>query len=168
MSKHSAANALLSELAGATVLTLIHESVRRLCDDAPRMDALGRRSFAAGMESLGFTPPPEDQLQAIALGSEIVCNTAFYSLAATGQPSYARGAALGSVAGLAAIVLPPVIGLGHRSAARTRKTAVMTFCWYLAGGLVTSAVHHVLDSPTEDNIENESQASREPEHANQR
>ena len=168
MSNNTAVNALLSGLAGASALTLIHESVRHLRDDAPRMDTLGRRSIAAGLESLGFASPPEDRLQAIALGSEIVCNTAFYSLAATGRPSYARGAALGSVAGLAAVALPPVLGLGHRSAARTRKTAVMTFCWYLAGGLVASTVHHALHNPDEENIENETAATREPEHAYQR
>jgi hypothetical protein len=143
-------NALLSGLAGASALTLIHETARRVCDDAPRMDTLGRRSIAAGMEAAGFEPPPENQLQVLALGGDLVSNSLYYSLAATGKPSFAKGVALGAVAGLGAVVLPPYLGLGHRPGARTPQTAAMTFCWYLAGGLVASAVHHLLTEPSPD------------------
>ncbi len=144
MTNSCTTNALMSGLAGASALTLIHESARRACPDAPRMDILGRLSIAAGLEAAGIAPPPEDRLQALALGGEVVSNSLYYSLAALGRPSIARGAALGAIAGLGAIALPPLMGLGHRAGARTPQTAAMTFCWYLAGGIVASAVHHFL------------------------
>jgi hypothetical protein len=139
-------NALLSGLAGATALTLIHETVRRLRHDAPRMDTLGRRSIKAGLKTFGIGSPPEDQLQAAALGGDLVSNTLYYSLVGLGHPSgaLARGAALGAGAGLGAVVLPPLLGLGHRPGARTPRTAAMTFCWYLAGGLAAAAAHRGL------------------------
>ncbi len=134
-------NALLSGLAGASALTLLHETVRRIHPDAPRMDTLGRRAIASGMEAAGIAPPPEDQLQGVALGGDLVSNTLYYGLVGMGKPSLARGAALGAVAGLGAVVLPPFMGLGHRPGARTPQTAAMTFCWYLAGGLAAAAAH---------------------------
>jgi hypothetical protein len=139
-------HALLSGLAGATALTLLHETVRRIRRDAPRMDTLGRRAIVAGMEAVGLEAPPQDRLQAVALGGDMVSNTLYYSLVGLGRPSLARGAAIGATAGLGAVVLPPLMGLGHRPGARTPQTAAMTFCWYLAGGLVAAAVHRGLST----------------------
>jgi len=136
------ANALLSGLAGATALTLLHETVRRVRpQDAPRMDTLGRRAIASGMEAAGYDPPVEDRLQAAALGGDMLSNTLYYSLAAIGEPSLARGAALGAAAGVGAVALSPLMGLGYRPAARTPQTAAMTVAWYLLGGFVAAAVH---------------------------
>ncbi|MDG3002234.1 hypothetical protein [Paludisphaera mucosa] len=140
-------NALLCGLAGATALTLLHETVRRVRADAPRMDALGRRAIASGLEAVGLEAPPEDRLQAAALGGDLVSNTLYYSLVGMGRPSLARGAALGAAAGLGAVVLPPLMGLGSRPGARTPQTAAMTFCWYLVGGLVAAAAHRGLAPP---------------------
>src|SRR4051794_36367959 len=141
-------DALLSGLAGAVTLTLVHESVRRLRPDAPRMDTLGRRTIARGMEAIGMEPPSGDRLQAAALAGDLVSNTLYYSLVGLGEPSgaLARGAALGAAAGLGAVALPPVMGLGHRPGARTIRTAVMTVGWYLAGGLAAAAAYRRLAS----------------------
>src|SRR6476646_1536136 len=83
-------SALLSGLAGAAALTVLHETVRRVRSDAPRMDTLGRRAIAKGLEAAGLETPPEDQLQAVALGGDIVANTLYYSLACLGKPSLAQ------------------------------------------------------------------------------
>ena len=136
--------ALLSGLAGASALTPLHETVRRIRPDAPRMDTLGRRAIAAGLDAVGVEPPPDDQLQAVALAGDLLSNTLYYSLVGLAPPSLALGAALGAAAGLGAVVLPPFLGLGHRPAARTPQTAAMTFSWYLIGGLTASAVHRRL------------------------
>jgi len=143
-------NALLSGFAGAVTLTILHESVRRLRPDAPRMDTLGRRAIARGMESIGIEPPAKDHLEAIALAGDLATNTLYYSLVGLGKPadSWARGVALGGLAGLGAVVLPPMMGLGHRPGARTPQTAVMTFCWYLAGGIAAAAAHVGIVKPT--------------------
>jgi hypothetical protein len=137
--------ALLSGLAGAAALNILHETVRRIRPgDAPRMDTLGRRAIASGLEAAGLERPPEDRLQAAALGGDLASNTLYYALAAMGEPSFARGAALGAAAGIGAVVLPPFLGLGSRPASRTPQTAAMTVAWYLVGGLAAAAVHHGL------------------------
>lgn len=136
--------ALVSGLAGAAALTILHETVRRVRHDAPRMDTLGRRAIAKTLEATGIEAPPEGQLQAVALGGDIVANTLYYSLACLGKPSFARGAVLGAAAGLGALVLAPLMGLGSRPGARTPQTAAMTVAWYTVGGLAASAAHQAL------------------------
>ena len=37
-----------------------------------------------------------------------------------------------------------MIGLGQRPGARTARTAIMTFCWYFAGGLAAAATYRRL------------------------
>src|SRR3954469_25305689 len=97
--------AMLSGLVGAAAVTAIHESVRRIRSDAPRLDTLGRRAIAGGMEAVGMEPPGEDRLQAAALAGDLVSNSLFYALVGVGKPSgaLARGAALGAAAGLGAV-----------------------------------------------------------------
>ena len=141
-------NALLSGLVGATALTLIHESVRRLRSDAPRMDTLGRRAIARGLEVAGIEPPGRDALQATALVGDLATNTFYFALVGLGKPSgsLVRGAVLGAAAGLGAAALPPFLGLGRKPGARTPQTAMMTFGWYLVGGLAAGATHLGLSS----------------------
>ena len=148
MNDNKLTTALLCGLAGAAALTVLHETVRRVRHDAPRMDTLGRRAIARGLDAAGLEVPPEDQLQAVALGGDIVANALFYSLACLGRPSLARGASLGAAAGLGALVLAPLMGLGSRPGSRTPQTAAMTVAWYTAGGLAASAAHRALAEAT--------------------
>ena len=120
MNANKLTTALLSGLAGAAALTVLHETVRRVRSDAPRMDTLGRRAIAKSLEAAGLETPPEDQLQAVALDGDIVANTLYYSLACLGRPSLARGAVLGAAAGLGALVLAPHMGLGTRPRCSTQ------------------------------------------------
>jgi len=143
--------ALGSGLAGAATLNVIHETVRRVRpEDAPRMDTLGRRSIARGMEISGIEPPSKNVLQGLALAGDLVSNTLFYALVGTGSPdpkrALLRGAALGSAAGIGAIVLPPLMGLGSGPSGRTPQTKVMTFTWYVAGGLAAAGVWSLVQS----------------------
>ncbi len=138
-------NALGSGLAGAATLNVIHEAVRRVRpQDAPRMDTLGRRSIARAMRLAGARPPARDKLQALALVGDIVSNTLFYTLVGAGSPNprraLLRGAVLGSAAGVGAVMLPPLMGLGSAPSRRTPQTKAMTFAWYLAGGLAAAGV----------------------------
>lgn len=137
--------ALGSGLAGAATLNVIHETVRRIRpEDAPRMDVLGRRSIARGMEMVGVTPPSKGKLQGLALAGDLLANSLFYALVGAGSPTprraLLRGAALGSAAGIGAVVLPPLMGLGSAPSRRTPQTKAMTFAWYLAGGLAAAGV----------------------------
>ncbi|MFD2248526.1 hypothetical protein [Pontibacter ruber] len=141
-----AVNALASGLAGACVLTLVHETVRRLVPDAPRMDVLGMRAIAQTMQGAGKEPPARDELHTWALVGDIVSNALYYSLAGTGKQAWLRGGLLGAGAGAGAILLSGPLGLGTEPSGRTPQTKAMAFGLYLLGGLVAAAVGSALAS----------------------
>jgi hypothetical protein len=141
-----AIEAIAAGAAGAVALTLVHETVRRVVADAPRMDVLGERAITAGLRAVGAEPPPEPQLHTAALAGDLVSNTAYYALVGFGGPdgAVARGGLLGLAAGLGAVFLPGPLGLGTAPSRRTPQTAAMTVAWYTLGGLVAGAVYRGL------------------------
>ena len=132
--------AAIAGLAGACTVTLIHETMRRLDPDAPRMDVLGMRAIAKMMRAADTTPPEEDTLFGMTLAGDIVSNAAYYSLTGSGKNAWLRGGLLGLAAGVGGVVLPGPLGLGTAPSNRTTKTQVMTVAWYLLGGLAAAAV----------------------------
>ena len=137
---------LVSGLAGATALTLVHQIARYTVPNAPRMDIVGRRALARSIKGLGGEPPAGDKLQASALIGDIVLNSLYYSLVGLGGARHpmARGTALGSAAGLGAIVLPPLMRLGRRARGHTPEAKAMTVGWYLLGGLAAAGVFQAI------------------------
>ena len=135
--------ALTSGIAGAVVLTAVHETARRTIPHAPRMDVIGRRGIAKSMYALGAEPPKGGSLQVAALVGDIVSNSLFYSLIGLGsdrrRPTWRRGLLLGLAAGIGAVMLPPVIGLGGQPGRRGIFTHLLTVSWYTIGGLVAAA-----------------------------
>ena len=133
--------AMGSGFAGALALTAIHEAVRRVSPDAPRMDVLGMRAIAKSLRAAGAETPDEDTLFGVTLAGDIASNSLYYALVGMGDPknAVARGALLGLAAGLGAVLLPGPLGLGTDASARTRETQLMTVAWYTAGGLVAGA-----------------------------
>ncbi|WP_224363871.1 hypothetical protein [Hyalangium versicolor] len=127
-------------LAGALAVTLIHEGARRVLDHPPRMDVLGKRSLKKGARWLGLRPSRGQRLHRQALLGDILTNSLFYSLVALGRPRrpYLRGALLGGLAGLGAVVLPPFLGLGRRPSQARTSTSLLTIAWYLLGGLAAA------------------------------
>jgi hypothetical protein len=49
------------------------------------------------------------------------------------------------LAGVGAVVLPPLLGLGQQPGRRTPWTELMTVAWYTAGGVAAAAVAERLD-----------------------
>jgi hypothetical protein len=135
-------NALLGGLAGAAAVTLIHETARQFVPGAPRVDVIGMRALAKPMRRFGRRPPSRDRLYWLTLIGELVSNSVWYAAAGAGDRRgvVERGAALGLVGGLGAVVLPPVVGLGRQPHHRTPWTQVMTVAWYTVGGVVAGAV----------------------------
>lgn len=138
--------ALGSGLVGAGALTLVHELARRVIPDAPRVDLLGMRAITAGVRAGGAAPPPSGRLYWWALAGDLVSNALYYSLAARGAPGRAlwRGALLGLGAGAGAVAVPPLVGLGSDTQARTPQTTALTVLWYLLGGLAAGATARAL------------------------
>ena len=99
--------ALMSGLAGATAVTLVHETARRNVTSAPRADILGVRAVENVLMAANQQPPTGDQLHQIALAADVVSNTAYYSLVGAGRPrgGLLRGLVLGMLAVLAGTTL---------------------------------------------------------------
>ena len=96
-----------------------------MLDRPPRMDVLGRHPVR-GLEAVGVDPGDEADLQGPALVGDLAANTLYYALVAVGSPRrpLVRGAVLGALAGVGAVVLPPRIGLGgppHGTNPRTQR-----------------------------------------------
>ena len=142
--------ALGSGLAGALALTLVHETARRVRDDAPRMDVLGMRAIAKTLRAADVEQPGVE-LHDLALAGDLAANSLYYSLVGFGKREDALlcGAALGLAAGLGAVTLPGPLGLGPQPTERPPATQLMTVTWYLLGGLAAGAAYLALTSDEE-------------------
>ena len=133
--------ALGSGLAGATALTLLHETIRKSNAVAPRMDLLGMNALSKLIRNFDKNPPDRDKLFLITMAGDIISNTIYYSAAGIGKKknTWLRGAVLGLSAGIGAVLLPKPLGLNETYSNRTTQTQLMTVGIYLFGGLVTAA-----------------------------
>ena len=139
--------ALGGGLAGACAVTLIHETIRRVVPEAPRMDLLGMNAISKGLHATGRKVPEDNRLFTLALAGDLVSNALFYSLAGAGKEKniWVRSAALGMAAGLGAVALPEPLGLNGKYSNRTLSTQIMTVGLYVAGAIVTTAVIKFLE-----------------------
>ena len=140
--------ALAGGLAGACVLTIAHESLRKVNPDAPRMDVLGMRAIAKLMKKAGATPPDDKTLHDWAMVGDVVSNGLYYSLAGAGKNAWLRGTLLGTMAGIGAITLPGPLGLGEGPSERTKETQAMAVGLYLLGGLAAAMVARAIVKAT--------------------
>lgn len=140
--------ALGGGLAGAAAVTLIHESVKRIIPQAPRMDLLGMNAISKGLNAAGIKTPTDTKLFAIALTGDLIANSIYYSVAGIGKEKniWWRSAALGLAAGIGAVALPGPLGLDDRYSNRTTATKLMTVGLYVAGAVVTTAVIKLLST----------------------
>ena len=78
----------------------------------------------------------------------MVSNGLFYSLIGIGRTKklLLRGASLGLLAGLGAIILPEPFGLDDKPVAKMATTKVLTIGWYVVGGIVAGMVRRDLRS----------------------
>lgn len=137
--------ALAGGFAGACIVTVIHETLRRVEPDAPRMDILGMRAIEKLMHQADTEPPADDnKLHTLALVGDVISNSLYYSLAGMGKNAWLRGALLGASAGIGAVVLPGPLGLGEKPSGRTTQTKAMAFGLYFVGGLAAAAVGFLL------------------------
>lgn len=134
-------------LAGAATVTLVHESVRRVVPEAPRMDLLGMQAISKGLKGIGCEQPTTGKLFAAAMVGDVVSNALYYSAAGIGTEKnlWIRGAALGLGAGIGALLLPKPMGLHERYSNKTVSTQLMTVGLYVTGALVATAVIKLLN-----------------------
>jgi hypothetical protein len=139
--------ALAGGFAGALTLTALHEILRRIDPDAPRMDLLGMEALAKTLHMAEEDMPDLDTLFGWTMAADIVCNGLYYTLAGLGNKSQILelGTILGAAAGAGAVTLPEPLGLHEEPSHRTKKTHALTIGIYLVGGMVASAVMNALD-----------------------
>lgn len=125
-------------------MTLLHQGLRQITPDAPRMDILGMRALAKGLRKADIESPKGDKLYNITMLGDLIGNGLYYSAIAIGDDSssiWLRGSILGLLAGIGGVALPGPMGLGSRPSSRTRATQLLTVLLYLKGGLVTALVY---------------------------
>jgi hypothetical protein len=134
-------------LAGATAVTLIHESLKAVVPQAPRMDRLGMQAIEKGLHKANKSVPNQQALFSIAMAGDLISNALYYSAAGIGSEKniWIRSSLLGLAAGIGALVLPEPLGLNKRYSNRTVATQVMTVGLYVAGSLATAAVIKLLN-----------------------
>ncbi len=144
--------AVVSGFAGACMMTLAHQTARKLTPNAPRLDVLGMRAIVRALRGLDQTPPQGKDLYNLAFVADLASNTALFTLVGVGDAdnALAKGALLGAGVGLATATLPPALGLGHQPGEAAPKTQILTVAWYLLGGLTAGVVYHTLNR-TSDN-----------------
>ena len=145
--------ALAGGLAGTVTVASIHEALKRITPDAPRMDLLDMELIRKGLASMNKKIPADNELQRWAVGGELLCDTAYFGLAGMGGKKgvWLRGALLGLGAGIAAVVLPKPLGLPEESSNKTTATKLMTIGLYLIGGIVAAATTQLVDNAQENN-----------------
>jgi len=138
---------IIGGLAGATAVTLIHESIKRVVPQAPRMDLLSMSALQKGLNKLGSDGLTRRTLYTTALAGDIVSNSLYYAIAGLGKTKnvWVRSSILGVAAGIGAVLLPRPLGLNEDYSSRTTARAFMTIGLYVTGALVTAAVIKALE-----------------------
>ena len=128
-------------IAGALAVTAVNETVRQFVPQAPHLQLLGIRALRQAFMKADEPMPDSDDTYAMALGSELMANASYYSLAGK---STTRGVLLGLAAGLGGIFLPEKLGLGEAPTNRTLTTQIMTVGYYVLGGVVAAKTARAL------------------------
>jgi hypothetical protein len=132
---------VLAGAVGAVTTNVLHEAVRRLTREAPRVDLLGMQALTKLVGAFGAAAPTGRTLYAITLLGDLASNTLYFALVGAGGSAWAlrTGTSLGIVAGVGAVGLPPRLGLAAVTTNRTPLTQALTVGLYVAGG-VTAGV----------------------------
>ena len=141
-------NALIGGFAGAIALNILHETVKRYYEKAPRIDLLGEEALEKSMEAVGAEPPEGENLYLATLAGDVISNGLYYSAIGMGGTKniYIKGTVAGLAAGIGALELPAPMGLDDLPVTYSNPTKALTVAWYLVGGLVAAAVINGLES----------------------
>ncbi|MXV52333.1 hypothetical protein GS399_15265 [Pedobacter sp. HMF7647] len=138
---------LLAGLGGALTLNFIHETVRHFDPAAPRVDKLGEQALSKSMVNIGINPPEGNQLYQATLAGDILSNALYYSLIDGKNKTryWLKGGLFGLAAGIGALSLPEPLGLDSEPVAGSTKRKNLTVLYYVAGGLATAGILHLLN-----------------------
>ncbi len=135
--------ALAGGVAGAVTLNLIHETYRKIDEDAPKIQLIGEEALVKMLKAARLPQPnSEEELYRWTLAGDILSNAVYYSLIGAGKRKglLKRGFVFGLAAGVGAVFMPEKMGLNSLPTDRTTETKVLTVLWYTLGGLAAASV----------------------------
>lgn len=128
-------------LAGAVSLSILNELSRRLDPRAPRLEMIGERALTAGLQRLGAHRPRGTKLRKLGILSDLLANSIVYGALFAGRPRpLQRGTLAGLLAGAAALVAAPALGLDRRLRSAPAATQ-LALARYLGAGMAASAFY---------------------------
>lgn len=135
-------NNLLAGLGGAIALNILHESLKRIDGEMPRIDKLGEEALQKGLSKAGTEIDNDDNLYRATLGADILSNALYYSTIGVGSAKsvWPKAIFLGTSAGIGALTLPEHLGLDDKPVTKTTRTKALTVGYYLFGALVTGGI----------------------------
>ena len=137
---------IIGGLAGAIVLTLLNESLKNVNSDMPRIDLVGKEVVQKTAEYFGLDIENSESLLSTALVSDIISNTAYYSLInGEKEELWLKAASAGLLAGLGAVNLPDKMGLNDEPVSKSLTTKALVIGYYLAGAFTTAAVIRMME-----------------------
>jgi hypothetical protein len=133
---------ILAGLGGAIALNILHESLKRIDGDMPRIDKLGEEALQKGLSKAGTAIDDGSNLYRATLGADLLSNSLYYSLIGSGNSKniWPKALFMGISAGIGAVTVPDHIGLDDAPVTRTSKTKALTVGYYLFGALVTGCI----------------------------
>ena len=132
---------VISGVVGALVLTGLHQTIKKLYEDAPRVDLLGMQAIAKIMQE---RTPEEDDLYTLSLTGDLVFNSLNYSMVGLSQKPIQMGAIIGFGTGLATAFLPGPLGLDDDLSSRNNSMRALSISYYFLGGLAAGICLSVL------------------------
>lgn len=139
---------LLAGLGGAVALSALHESLKNVSDNMPRVDIVGKEALQKSLNYAGTGISDPDKMYTAALAADLLSNSLYYSLIGMAGKKNVWPAAvlLGLAGGAGAVALPKPLGLASDPVARTSQVKILTVAYYLAGALATGFILKSLSS----------------------
>jgi ATP-dependent protease HslVU (ClpYQ) peptidase subunit len=133
---------LIAGFAGAMALNILHETMRKLDNEAPRLDLVGEQVVRKSAEALSIDPPRGNKLYGVTMAGDIITNATYFAAIGMGGKKYMplRAIGAGVSAGFTALKAPKPLGLNEKHVANTEKRKVLTVAYYVFGALVTAGV----------------------------
>ncbi|MFN3403974.1 MAG: hypothetical protein ACK40G_07755 [Cytophagaceae bacterium] len=138
--------ALISGFTGAVTMTALHQFIKNVTPEAPKLDIFGMRLLSKVLNGLGLRKPGKKNLFQLSLVSDLLLNTIYYSFTAAGKKPLLKGSLLGIQAGTGVISIPEIFGIGKKQISASLKQKALTMGIYLTGGLAAAGTYKLLNS----------------------
>ncbi len=140
-------NNLIAGFGGAIVLTLLNETFKNVDEKMPRIDLVGEDVIQKTASFFGVDFANKEALYGTALLTDIVSNTAYYSLInGQGNDLWLKAASSGLVAGVAAIKIPEKTGIDDSAITKSNTTKALTIAYYTLGALASATILKLLQN----------------------